>query len=108
MLSRSHCRLQPGDLLCLDNYRVFHGREPTPGMTASCTSCGPGPTWPSGCPVLMTCSPPAARRGWPCRPFRKPILLLHVEGGCGVGERSARRAVRRGPNSNRGHQMAPG
>ena len=24
-------RLQPGDLLCLDNYRVFHGREPYTG-----------------------------------------------------------------------------
>jgi alpha-ketoglutarate-dependent taurine dioxygenase len=24
-------RMQPGDLLCLDNYRVFHGREPYPG-----------------------------------------------------------------------------
>lgn len=23
--------LQPGDLLCLDNYRVFHGREPYTG-----------------------------------------------------------------------------
>ncbi len=33
--------------------------SPTSGMTGSCTRCGPGPIWPSGCPVLMTYSPPA-------------------------------------------------
>jgi hypothetical protein len=36
--------LGPGDLLCLDNFRVFTAASHVPGPTG-CTSCGPGATW---------------------------------------------------------------